>query len=293
MQIVLVNYADENFKVRRRLSVASAKKFGIKRIVTWDRPQLLKTDFYLKNKLILDQPRGSGYWLWKPYIILDSLQKLNDGDVLVYLDCGLKFALNPSPLVELCKSSTTGILICDNRPVLNCWFTKRDVFTVLNSDSETYWNSFQVMAGFMLVRKSDSSVSFVSEWLKTCEINNLITDDPSQCGLPELPGFVEHRHDQSLLSVLVKKKEMETYRNPTFHGNYLKPEKFRVKGERLNYPFFLREGINTYSKESQGNSPYGTIIQYFPKNYESWQVRLSDFFRKVKHRLNSLSIFSL
>ena len=30
--------------------------------------------------------RGYGYWIWKPYIILQELNKLQDGDILVHLD---------------------------------------------------------------------------------------------------------------------------------------------------------------------------------------------------------------
>ena len=33
--------------------------------------------------------RGFGYWCWKPYIILKSLEKIKDGDILVYADTGL------------------------------------------------------------------------------------------------------------------------------------------------------------------------------------------------------------
>lgn len=32
--------------------------------------------------------RGFGYWCWKPYIILKSLEKIKDGDILVYADTG-------------------------------------------------------------------------------------------------------------------------------------------------------------------------------------------------------------
>ena len=43
-------------------------------------------DFLEKNKNIFSHSKGGGYWLWKPYIINETLKKINDNDVLFYLD---------------------------------------------------------------------------------------------------------------------------------------------------------------------------------------------------------------
>ena len=34
------------------------------------------------------QPRGGGYWVWKPWIIVDTLRQMKENDVLVYVDSG-------------------------------------------------------------------------------------------------------------------------------------------------------------------------------------------------------------
>jgi hypothetical protein len=41
---------------------------------------LKKTEYYKKNKFILDQERGGGFWCWKPYVIYETLNKLNNND---------------------------------------------------------------------------------------------------------------------------------------------------------------------------------------------------------------------
>ena len=41
-----------------------------------------------ENNNIFEYERGFGYWIWKPYIILNRLKKMKDGDILVYLDAG-------------------------------------------------------------------------------------------------------------------------------------------------------------------------------------------------------------
>ena len=35
-----------------------------------------------------------GFWLWKPFIIKKTMENMNDGDVLLYLDCGCELDNN-------------------------------------------------------------------------------------------------------------------------------------------------------------------------------------------------------
>ena len=71
-------------------------------------------DFYNKYKQILDLPRGGGYWIWKPYFIKTYLDKLNDNDILVYIDSGCTINKNNKKefdrYIEIVKNHTTGIL---------------------------------------------------------------------------------------------------------------------------------------------------------------------------------------
>jgi hypothetical protein len=57
----------------------------------------LENNFYkhFKNKFKL---RGFGYWVWKPQIILQTFDKLEDGDILQYTDAGCH--LNPNGLAR-------------------------------------------------------------------------------------------------------------------------------------------------------------------------------------------------
>ena len=47
------------------------------------------TEFWFKHGIFIENnPRGYGYWLWKPYLIKKTMLKMKHGDVLLYLDCG-------------------------------------------------------------------------------------------------------------------------------------------------------------------------------------------------------------
>ena len=84
-------------------------------------------EFYKKNKQVLDNPRGAGYWLWKPYIILYTLKnKMHEGDVLIYIDSGTKLTGNLKPLVELALKKDIVLFYNDGHK--NSTWTKRDCF---------------------------------------------------------------------------------------------------------------------------------------------------------------------
>ena len=44
------------------------------------------------------QPRGAGYWLWKPHIIADTLAAVPDGTLVIYTDAAVVYAQDPSSL---------------------------------------------------------------------------------------------------------------------------------------------------------------------------------------------------
>jgi len=47
------------------------------------------TSFWSKHGEFIDKnPRGYGYWLWKPYIIKKNMERMKNGDILLYLDSG-------------------------------------------------------------------------------------------------------------------------------------------------------------------------------------------------------------
>jgi hypothetical protein len=49
----------------------------------------LNINFKIKHfKILNENTRGYGYWIWKPRIILDILTSLNENDILLYCDAG-------------------------------------------------------------------------------------------------------------------------------------------------------------------------------------------------------------
>lgn len=213
MNWYLVNYADENFKNQQEfLNKIHGEDFNLQ---SYTRSWLETTDFYQENKEILNDKVGAGWWIWKPYVILETMKNAQEGDLIVYCDCGDMF----SPGLKSYIQSSIGeedlcLLLVGNSK--NKEFTKRDCFVLMDCDEEDYWNSAQLEAGFMVWKVSEKSKEIVSEWLRYCKDPRIINNDPSVLK-EELPEFKEHRNDQSIITNLAVREGLSVggpeYRN--------------------------------------------------------------------------------
>lgn len=152
-----------------------------------------------KNKHILEQKRGAGYWLWKPYVILDTLKRSNDGDIIIYLDSGVMLDKSINHILMKLESISSDIVLMENGHD-NTQYVKRDLMKYFNMDTEEYRKKIHIDAAFMVFRNSETARAFVTEWLRCCEDESLLTDIPSKA--EEYPEFKENRHDQAILTLL-------------------------------------------------------------------------------------------
>jgi len=183
----------------------SVRQYSDFEIIIFNKDDIDK-DFISNNQLILNQRRGGGYWLWKPYIISETLKKLNDNDIIFYLDSKYYFT---EEFTDLYKDIyDTDILVWSNKPNECCWFMKNwckmDVIKKYNMYNKVFTeNVIDVWAGCICIRKTENSIKYINKWLSMCCIPEDITDSPSiEMNHTE---FREHRHDQSLLSIIVHK----------------------------------------------------------------------------------------
>lgn len=156
--------------------------------------------------------RGCGYWLWKPAVVGAELARMRDGDVLVYADSGS--SLHPENCaafwryVRAAAAAPGAVVSFEMRaarvPVEAAW-TKADAAEALGLSLDgPAMSSPQLHATFFYVSACAASRSLVASWLALCEARNgtLLDDTPSTA--PNAACFIEHRHDQSLWSLLRK-----------------------------------------------------------------------------------------
>ena len=192
----LVNYADEKFKGEQSfIEEVHSKNFNI---ISYDRDWLVSTDFYKDNQSLLDEETGGGWWAWKPYVILDSLSKVEKNDYIIYCDCGDMVSPNIKSYVEntLSKDEFCLLLLGNNQ---NKYYTKKDCFILMGCDESDYWNSNQLEAGVHVWKATEQSIKIVSNWMNFCLDSRIIKDDKSVLS-EELTSFKAHRNDQSILT---------------------------------------------------------------------------------------------
>ena len=272
MRIVLTNLSNKLYEESRLRLNASAAKFGIDDVRSYDFEDIRKTSFYTENREILDEPAGMGYWLWKPYVILEALKSLPEDGLVVYSDSGIEIIASLDPLLRICEEGPPVILF-GNGDHLNSMWTKRDCFILMGCDTEYYWRSPQCDAAFGIFRKCDLSLKFVEEWLQYCRDPRILTDLPNTCGKHDLPDFLGHRWDQSVLSLMAQKFRLPLYRMPTQFGNHYKMHPFRVDKELNCINQYDQSPVHYYAAIPYYNSPYFQLLDHHRGKNKAMVVR--------------------
>ena len=83
--------------------------------------------------------------------------------------------------------------------------------------------SSQREATYIWIIKNDFTIGLIDEYLKYSQMENVITDSPNTEG-ENYPSFTDHRHDQSIWSLLCKKYDIEKHRPPSQNYLHLIPE---------------------------------------------------------------------
>lgn len=215
---------DNDYSKNLKNHLNNYKNIGIKDVFLYTDECLpeefkwLYKDFFNKHK------RGYGYWAWKPLVIYDSLKKINDGDMILYHDVGRScypFYVNGNihQLANKIKKENSGIGIARggwNHKEL----CKRDAFYYMGCDEKECWDLKQLSATWSFWEKSETSKKFITDWIKWSFHNKeIITDLPNKCGLPNLPEFKDHRHDQAILTNLLYLYNKNGYKIPALQAD--------------------------------------------------------------------------
>ena len=218
MRKVYINYADSRFKKQQRFALAAAKHLGrFDEIVGFTRSNIDDL-FYSRYRHILEQKRGGGYWLWKPYFIQRTLSRLSDGDYLFYSDAGAFFLRRVDILISAVSKYNQDIMGFE-LPLIEKQWTKSALFANMECEAEVYRESNQLLASFMLIRKTRMSEEFFDTFLAlACEESNLL--DEHDVGRRGADYPISHRHDQSIFSLLYKKYGLRPFRDPSQLGIY-------------------------------------------------------------------------
>ena len=219
---VLINYANHNYAKAQRINSLTGKWIaGFNKIIEYS-PGDIDDVFAKEHSYVLSIERGNGLWLWKPYFIYRTLCELSDGDFLFYCDSGAYFIRSIKAIERI--SHNQGIWI-SHFPTITCNWIKPDLFQLMDCDNEATKTSRMIHSAFIGLVKCELSMRFAKDWLDCCcDIRML--DSVNRNYASTDPRFIEHREDQSVLTLLLKRyySELTTHHDPTQFSRY--PEEY-------------------------------------------------------------------
>lgn len=220
MKIAAVNYANEPYRQAQLLNSTTALRKGKADVLYEYTPKDINADFFEQNKDILSEPTGGGLWLWKPYCLKKTLECLEEGDYMMYADAGGFYYCRPiRPLVEEMQKRNLWLLSQEVGFIEKC-YTKRDAFVLMDCDTPEYTDTVQRMGGLHIMKKCAKSTAFVEDWIQYGRDKRIMDNEKNRCGLDNYEGFVAHRNDQSVFSLLCKKYQVEPFENIRQEGNF-------------------------------------------------------------------------
>lgn len=205
MKTHFISFASSNFSKtldRIKNEALNSGFFDIVNVFTEnDIPEFMEQH----QNFISSNPRGFGYWLWKPYIVKKYLSTIPESDIVVYLDAGCSINKNGKErfdqYVQMCLKSTFKNISYQYEQYMEYQYTKGDIFQILKTDTNII-NSGQLIGGMFMLQKCNFTIDLINKWYEICCIYNLIDNSPSS--YPNHPKFIDCRNDQSIFSCLRK-----------------------------------------------------------------------------------------
>jgi len=166
---------------------------------------------------IAKYPRGRGLWSWKSLLICKAVEGyFGDFDGIFYTDAGSELVLNVvsrRKLTHLMKRAMRIGVLGFTTNSTEIQYSKKMVLDMLVDPKEAF--TLQREATTLLIStKSEEARSIVTAWRNLCFKDGfeLLKDSHSAY---ENSEFIDHRHDQSILSILLKNAQIPGFKSNT------------------------------------------------------------------------------
>jgi hypothetical protein len=205
-RVVVVTFATKDYENSAEVLRHSARLNGdVDGVEIYSPSSKCVVEFYGRTGFS-ERDRGAGWWGWKPRIILDAASKfgLKHGDVVVYMDAAMIAESSVRDMVdrllprgeevpEVCLFSLGEHV--EKGYTVERWTHPRALEAAGATDEER--KAYQVNAAVQAYRVCPGATEFLWDYAELCETRDFVED---------APGFSNHRHDQSALSILAARK---------------------------------------------------------------------------------------
>jgi hypothetical protein len=208
-RVRLVAFADGAFAPRRERFLREAVRLNVFDDITIFSSATLPTSFLVQHSAFMEShPRGFGHFIWKPQVISLALNQASDDELVVYLDVGFTLNADARPrfleYLDIAVDSPFKMLSFQNVHTEYRW-TKGDLAHRLGvTRTSRIMCTSQLSGGFLILGATTSNKELIREWQEIAVEDGYRYSDDSPSLEPNHPEFVEHRHDQSISSLLRK-----------------------------------------------------------------------------------------
>ena len=166
----------------------------------------------MKDRISKYGMKGYAYWSWKPYIIKQTLEEMNDDDILLYMDAGSTLNINDDSIGNFNNFINQSI---ENKlgyyrtiGITKYYSTKKLISAVENYYDYSFKDEElmvkEIQASTIILPKNKTSVAIVNDWNHIAQ-NNFDTITDVYNNEDNGDGFIRNQHDQSLLSLILIK----------------------------------------------------------------------------------------
>lgn len=194
-----VSYANgDPFEKYQKLNAMTARIIGrADRTIKYSKKDI-PIEYINEHSDIFRYKRGAGLWLWKPFIINETLKIMDDGDWLFYSDASCFFVGSIKKVIKHAIKNNQSIMLF-GLPLLNRQFCKMECFVKMGLEDH---GENQALGTYILLQKTQKTIDIMQEWLSLCEEEDMITPFKRHHDIPEFHDYFAHREDQSLLSLI-------------------------------------------------------------------------------------------
>lgn len=203
MKRIFITYGDNGYELAKAKICEEARTTGeFDDIISYGRDDLSEE---LLHSEIINIKRGGGLWSWKPAVILSTIEKYSDGDIIVYCDAGS--TLYPSKeWKRYWEKLKNHDLIAQRLYMRTDNWTRKELLDFFKENGRGWPCSYQYQATIIFLVISDFTRKFVKEWRDLMIYHPILAMDVTEEELSlQHKGFIENRHDQAIYSALVYK----------------------------------------------------------------------------------------
>jgi hypothetical protein len=205
--IYFLTFGNDKYNESKRRISKEASSLGIFNKIIIKSPVDLPYELPFMTKKVLSLPRGAGYWIWKPIIIKEQLESMNNEDILIYADAGCYLNIYGIDRLHEYISYLTM-----NKPLIRFYmdfapeykYTTSSIFKYFNVENDdNITKTGQYIGGIQIIKKNDISMKIINEWYNVAIEKPLLFTDFHN-NIERHNEFIDNRHDQSIFSIITK-----------------------------------------------------------------------------------------